>query len=243
MGNIIAIMQPTYLPWVGYFDLIDSVDAFVFLDNVQFEKQSWQQRNKIRTSTELAWLTLPVLHTGNFGQLISEVLLANSNFIKKHLSTIRLHYCKANFFETFFLDFENIFKEAASAGKLLDLNLKLIQWINVKLGIKTPIFLASELGCMGKRSELLINLCQLMVAEKYLSPVGSLEYLKKDHSMFLGAGIHVNLHNYVHPIYCQRYSPFIPYACALDLLFNEGPSSLQIIRSGRRDPIPLENAI
>lgn len=232
-------MQPTFLPWVGYFDLIDRVEAFVLLDNVQFEKQSWQQRNQIRTAKDLEWLSVPVLHSGHSGQLICDTRIANIQFITKHLKTIELNYRRAEFFKEYFQEFEACLNEAGATCKLADLNLRLIRWVVQKLGITTPLFVNSETGCEGKRSGLLVGICQHLGASQYLSPVGSAEYLREDRSQFEQAGIQVWLHGYEHPVYRQLYTPFMPYACVLDLLFNEGPRALEIIRSGRREPTAL----
>src|SRR5580704_12957199 len=98
----VAISQPTYLPWLGYFDLIDQVDVFVLLDNVQFEKQSWQQRNRIKTPTGLQWLTVPVIFRGRFGQLIKDVEIREAEFWRNHLRAIELNYRRARFFHQYF---------------------------------------------------------------------------------------------------------------------------------------------
>jgi len=239
MGKIIAIMQPTYLPWVGYFDLIDRVEAFVLLDNVQFEKQSWQQRNRIRTPQDLQWLIVPILHNGHFGQLICDTRISNSQFVTKHLKTLQQAYGRAPFFSEFFPEFSQCLTEGAGNGNLANLNLGLIRWVMEKLKITTPLYISSHMGCEGKRSSLLVNICRHLSADEYLSPVGSADYLRQDRELFEQSGIRVWLHGYEHPLYRQVYAPFIPYACVIDLLFNEGPRALEIIRSGRRDPLAL----
>lgn len=232
-------MQPTYLPWLGYFDLLDHVEAFVLLDNVQFEKQSWQQRNRIRTSKGLEWLSVPVLHSGLFGQLICDSRITNSHFVTKHLKAIGINYGRTPFFSEFFPDFARCLTEAASNGSLAKLNFAMICWVAQKLGITTPIYVSSQLDCNGTRSSLIISICRSLSANEYLSPIGSTDYLKEDRSQFERAELRVWIHEYEHPVYKQCYSPFMPYACAMDLLFNEGPCALEIIRSGRRDSLAL----
>ncbi len=240
MSKTIAIMQPTYLPWIGYFDLIDRVDAFVLLDSVQFEKQSWQQRNRIRTARDLEWLTVPVLHSGHFGQLICATQLATpGQFVKKHLRTIEMNYSRAEFFKDYFLEFSQAMSEAGAIGTLAGMNIYLLRFLLLKLGIATPLHVSSQMGSQGKRSGLLVDICRSLDSSEYLSPPGSAEYLREDYPQFEEAGIHVWLHAYEHPAYHQLHKPFMPYACVLDLLFNEGPCALQIIRSGRRDRSPL----
>src|SRR5690242_14000816 len=125
----IAISQPTYLPWLGYFDLIDQVDLFVFLDNVQFEKQSWQQRNRIKTPTGLQWLTVPVAFRGKFGQLIKEVEIRDPEFCKNHLRAIELNYRRTPFFDSYFPELKEHFASITSRSLLADLNIRLIEWI------------------------------------------------------------------------------------------------------------------
>ena len=102
----VAISQPTYLPWSGYFDLIDQVDVFILLDDVQFEKQSWQQRNRIKTPVGLQWLTVPVVFRGRLGQLIKDVEIRTADFCRDHCRAIELNYRRAEFFGTYFEDSE-----------------------------------------------------------------------------------------------------------------------------------------
>jgi len=228
-------MQPTYLPWMGYFDLMDSVDTFVILDQVQFEKQSWQNRNRMRTAKELEWLSVPILNTGHSGQLISETQIASGQFVEKHLRSLKQSYGRAKYFNAFFPELENCLRESASAGRIADLNIGLIRMLSKRLGIARALVLASELGVQGKRSALLVNICEKISGSVYLSPIGSADYLREDRSLFDGAGIQVFLQNYQHPIYDQVYKPFLPYASVVDLIFNEGNRALEIIRAGRKE--------
>jgi len=231
----VAIAQPTYLPWLGYFDLIDQVDAFVILDSVQFEKQSWQQRNRIKTPAGLQWLTVPVEFRGRFGQLICEVEIRDRQFWRKHLRAIELNYRRAPFFEKYFNEF-SVKLECFAQSRLLDLNRRLIEWFMSLLGIRTPLLFASQLGLPGKRTELLANICSHMGASTYLSPIGSAVYLLQEIEMLETRSIQLLFQNYEHPQYRQLFPPFIPYASILDLVFNEGERSMEIVRSGRGRP-------
>jgi hypothetical protein len=225
-------MQPTYLPWLGYFDLIDQVDKFVVYDDVQFVKQSWQHRNRIRTPLGLEWLTVPVILKGRFGQQIREVEMRNEEFAKDHLRAIELNYKKAHWFEKFSAEFFEIYFAAAKSKLLIELNLKLITWLAEKFGVKTPLTLSSSLNVGGKRTHRLAEICQNLGAENYLSPIGSAEYLLEELDIMVNHGIQVHFQNYSHPVYHQRFGPFLPFASAIDLLFNEGPGALDIIREG-----------
>ena len=120
----VAISQPTYLPWMGYFDLMDQVDVFVILDSVQFEKRSWQQRNRIKTLAGLQWLTVPVAVRGKQGQLIHEVEIQEPAFWENHLRNIELNYRRTPHFETYYTQFANVYKESLSSFRLVDLNLR-----------------------------------------------------------------------------------------------------------------------
>jgi hypothetical protein len=229
----IAICQPTYLPWLGYFDLMDQVDTFVLLDTVQFEKQSWQQRNRIKTPTGLQWLTVPVVFRGRLGQKIHEVEIRDADFAKKHLRAIELNYARAPFYKEYFPAFSGILQSIDANARLADLNLKLLRWFVEILGIDTPIVLSSSLGEEGKRTELLANICRKLGANRYVSPIGSAEYLLGEIDILSSAGVETVFHNYSHPIYAQMFPPFLPFASVLDLIFNEGGRSMEIIRSGR----------
>lgn len=239
-GTVLAaIMQPTYLPWVGYFDLIDQADVFVFLDTAQFEKQTWQQRNRIRTASGLEWITAPVYIKGRFGQPIHEVLVRTTEFPAKHIRALRQHYAKAPYGSEYLPELEHILDSARSDPSLARLNVALIRWVSDRLGIATRFGLASDLAAEGQRSTRLVALLRALGATRYLSPRGSLDYLLEDRQIFENAGIPVAVQNYVHPEYSQRYRPFEPGASAIDLLFNEGPAAAGIMRSGRRPSLSL----
>lgn len=229
----IAITQPTYLPWLGYFDLIDQVDTFVILDTVQFEKQSWQQRNRIKTPTGLMWLTVPVAFRGRLGQRIEEVEIRDAEFWRKHLRGIEVNYGRAPFFAEYFPQISSMLDDCRPGRLLVDLNLRLLGWFLQMFEIRTPVVRASSLAQEGKRSELLANICRKLGARQYVSPLGSAEYLLDEMHYFEDREVEVSFQNYTHPEYRQLFPPFVRHACALDLVFNEGERSAEIIRSGR----------
>ncbi len=230
-------MQPTYLPWIGYFDLIDMVDVFVLLDNVQFVKQTWQQRNRIRTNNGLEWMTVPVLIKGRFGQLIKDVELKDAIFIDKHLKQITHNYQKAKEYDRYFKEFSELFHRVASTGDLCQFNIEMIKWMCKQFKIKAEFVMASELNIDGKRSEKIINIMKALDADCYISPRGSEGYLVDDYHAFVAGGVSVFYHQFNHPEYSQVYKPFMPFACGIDVLFNEGEQSSEIIRSGRESLI------
>jgi hypothetical protein len=229
----VAINQPAYLPWMGYFDLIDQVDLFVVLDNVQFEKQSWQHRNRIKTAAGLQWLTVPVKYRGHFGQLIRDVQVRDPQFWRNHVRAVELAYRRAPFFKPYFAELARSLEQHAN-GCLCTLNLSLLQLLMEALGIKTPLVKASSLGQEGKRTELLAKICRSVGATEYLSPFGSARYLLAEQHILSRNEVSLTFQHYEPPEYRQLFPPFAAFASVIDLLFNEGPRALEIVRSGRK---------
>jgi WbqC-like protein family len=230
----IAILQPTFLPWLGWFDIADQVDTVIVLDDVSFSKQSWQQRNRIRTPQGLSYVTVPVQTAGKLGQPITDVLIASNKFADKLAKTISANYARAPFFRPLHEELFHVLAESAASGKLVDLNCGLIAWLSQQLSIRTPTIRSSTIDVAGKRGGYVAALCANLAAKRYLSPAGAEEYLIEDRAAFDEAGIEVELHVYEHPEYHQCFAPFMPYASALDLLLNEGQAAIEILRAGRR---------
>jgi len=226
---IAVIMQPTYLPWIGYFDLMDKAGVFVFLDNVQFEKQAWQQRNRIKSSDgQWKWLTVPVVQ--NISQHINEVRIDNTrNWSKKHWKTIEQYYLHAPCWKQYSPGLEEIYSQKRDF--LVDLNLAIITYIKNQFKIETKLVKASDLPVTGSKVRRLVNICHHLNADVYLSSVRSADYIEQD-NMFESEGISLRYHQFEHPLYSQLYGDFASNMSAIDLLFNEGPKSLDIIHSG-----------
>ena len=239
----IAISQPTFLPWAGWFDLADQVDLLIVLDDVAFSKQSWQQRNRIRTREGLSYVTVPVQSAGRLGQLIRETELASAVFVEKLLRTIAQNYGRAPFYAHYFAELSQVMRAGAATGKLAELNCGLIEWLARHLEVQTPRVRSSELGVDGKRGAHVAKLCERVGASRYVSPPGAEEYLIEDRGEFDSRAISVSLHVYEHPIYKQCFEPFVPYASVLDLLLNHGEQAGAIVRSGRRAPRALGSAV
>jgi hypothetical protein len=235
-ARTVAITQPTFLSWAGWFDLADQVDLVIVLDDVAFAKRSWQQRNRLRTPEGLSYVTVPVLSTGRRGQLILDTELAAADFIDTLIRTVSCNYARAAHFPKYFNEFCAVSRQAGAAGKLVSLNCGLIDWMAAQLGVNTPRIRSSELAVEGKRGARLANLCERVGATRYVSPAGAEEYLLEDRAEFESRGIAVELQVYEHPVYRQCFQPFLPYASVLDLLLNEGDSAGAILRTGRRTP-------
>jgi hypothetical protein len=234
--QVVAMAQPTFLSWAGWFDLAAQVDLLIVLDDVAFSKQSWQQRNRIRTPEGLSYLTVPVRSAGRLGQRIVNTELAGDVFIGKIIRTVSQNYSRAAHFSRYFTDFCAVLKQSAGAGKLVELNCGLIDWLAVQLDVITPRVRSSELAVEGKRGALIAKLCEYVGAKRYVSPAGAEQYLLEDRAEFDNRGIAVELQVYEHPAYRQCFQPFLPYASVLDLLLNEGEAAGGILKSGRRMP-------
>jgi len=221
----IAISQPTYLPWLGYFDLIDQVDqvdVFVLLDDVQFERRSWQHCNRMKTPIGLQWLTVPVMFHGRFSQFLKDVEIRDAEFSRTHLRAFEQNDRRSRFFDRYFVDLGACPK--CTAGALLaDLDLRLLEWLASAMGIRTRLVRSSGLQQAGRRSERLANICARVGADQYISPLGSAGYLLEEVNLRADRAIAVAFQHCEYPQYAQ-------------LIFNEGERSLEILRSGRRHP-------
>jgi hypothetical protein len=226
----VAIMQPTYIPWIGYFALMESVDVFIVLDSVQFSKRSWQQRNQIKTESGPKWLTVPVISKGKRDQLITDVEIDYSGkFPNDHINLIKQNYKNTPFFDCYSEDVFKILKEKHQF--LSSLTIDLVLLFRKILNINTEIRYSSEFTTTGSKGELLAELCDNFDIEKYISPIGSKVYLDTSDA-FIKRGIPVEYFEYEHPEYLQFHGDFIQYMSVIDLLSNIGPKSKAVLMSG-----------
>jgi hypothetical protein len=224
----VAIHQPQYLPWLGYFDKLDSADVFIFLDTVQFKKHEWQNRNRIRTGDGWQWLTVPIID--RFPERIDRVEInGKTDWRRKQCQALRLHYGRAPFWDP--LGSELVALLERSWPRLGELNVAVTDLLCRYLGIETPRVLASRLSAREDPTDRLIDLCRAVGGTVYLAGQGGPSYM--DVGRFVAAGITVQVQGYTHPQYPQRYQPFVSHLAVVDLLFNCGPESLPILRSGR----------
>lgn len=223
----VAIMQPTYLPWLGYFDMMSKVDTFLLLDNVQFEKKSWQQRNRIRGANGEILLTIPVKTAGRFEQRIHDVEIdAGVNFPRKHLKTIKLNYQRSLHSDEVLETLTPLIQDISVS--LSEYNERLIRYLATSLGLNANIVLASHLSSTGKSTELTVRQCVELGASHFLAAGGSFEYVSREPG-FAENGIGVDFHEYTPMPYEQLYPGFIPYLSALDALLCLGPSARSLI--------------
>ena len=226
----IAISQPTFFPWQGFFALMDFVDVFIFLDNVQFDKRSWQQRNYIKLNTNRHLMTIPVISKNKFTQKILEVEIDYSNFkILKFLKTIETAYKKSKYFELYFGEIEKVM--CRKYKFLSELNINIIKIICSFLKIGNKFSNASSLNLDSRISkiDLLDFICKKKNSNEYISTIGSIEYLGSL-KQFFHSKANINYFQYKISSYHQLGEVFIPNLSIIDLLFNEGPDSIKIIR-------------
>jgi hypothetical protein len=222
----LVVLQPGYLPWLGYFDLLSKADVFVHYDDVQFDKHGWRNRNRVKGPKGAIWLTVPVLHHGRGGQSILEVEIDDRrDWRRKHLSTIGQLYAHATFVDSILPRLREIIERPWP--RLVDLDLALIDWLAEEIGISTPCYRASQLDIGGDRIERLVNLCEYFGASRYISGNAARDYL--DVTRFAAAGIEVVWHDYAHPTYAQQHGKFVPYLSVLDLVLNAGARSLSVL--------------
>lgn len=233
---IVAIQQPEHLPWMGFFNKMAQCDLYVYLDNVQFKKRYFENRNKIQTSSGLEWLTVPVKTKEKYTQKINEVMtLEEETWKRKYLGTLERAYGKHPFWkEVKALVYTPI---EAAQGKLVELNLQLIERCREYLNITTPTVLASNLCLEGiTGSELIFAICKQLGAKVYISGPDGRNYLALD--KFHDAGIAVAYHDFKHPEYPQAVEPFTSHLSIIDLVANCGSSASEIINGCYAISIP-----
>lgn len=214
----VAVLQPSYLPWLGYFDQIASVDAFVFYDDVQFDRNGWRNRNRIRIKNAQgwAWLTIPVLVHG-FPKITDVRIDTRTPWQHKHATTLKNAYARAAH-RTNLDALEPLFFSTSTS--LAEVTIESVRILMHLLGIDTPLYRSSELGIEGDRNTRLLRICKHFGAQEYLSGSAAAAYLDVD--AFARAGIRVLWQSYEHPVYPQVHEPFISHLSAIDALLSVG---------------------
>jgi hypothetical protein len=222
----IAIIQSNYIPWKGYFDIINKVDEFILYDEVQYTKRDWRNRNQIKTQNGLQWLTIPVEVKGKYDQRIDETRVADKSFAIKHWNTIKHAYSKAPCFKEYSDKFEKLYSEL-DEDLLSKVNHKFITEICAILNINTRISWSTDYEALAEEKQKesannrLIDLCLKSGASIYLSGPAAKDYMDVD--LFNKQGIEVEWMDYSHyKEYNQLYGEFTHYVSALDLIFSVG---------------------
>jgi len=225
----VAILQSNYIPWKGYFDLINMVDEFILYDDMQYTRRDWRNRNKIQTPQGLQWLTIPVDVKGKYYQKINETQISDKEWGKKHWTQLTHNYKKAPYFQKY----QTIFKELYLNNDnryLSQINYKFIVTINNILGITTTIRWSNEFNLIDGQTEKLLDICKKSNADIYLSGPAAKNYL--DENLFRQENIKLEWMDYNgYKEYDQLYKPFEHGVTILDLIFNTGSNATKFMKS------------
>ena len=231
--NKVAVIQSNYIPWKGYFDIINDVDHFIFYDDVQYTKNDWRNRNRIMTPNRSMWITIPV--GASLDRLINEVKINDFNWQDRHWKSIKQNYSRAPYFKKYREFFEEIYLARKWHG-LSELNQYVIKKIAVEiLNVKTR-FSSSELyNAQGERQERLLEVLKKANADTYISGPAARDYIELDR--FKDAGIQLVYKDYSgYPEYAQMFRPFDHFVSIIDLIFNSGPDAAWYIWGWRQEP-------
>lgn len=226
---ILTAHQPVYIPWLGLFHKIFLAEQFCIFDIAQYQTKDYNNRNLIKTHQGEIWLTVPVESKDHFQKKLCDIKIINNGWNKKHLKSIQLSYKKASFYNEYIEGLEQIL-----IGKqyefLTDLNTDILKFMLSAFDIHVPILKASDYDFTGSKSDLVLDMCIKLKANKYI--FGSQGKSYADLESFNKNKIKVYFQEYNHPEYTQLHGSFLPYMSALDLLFNEGHKSKEILLSG-----------
>jgi hypothetical protein len=226
---ILSAHQPVYLPWLGLFHKIAVADLFCYFDIVQYQTKDYNNRNKIKTHTGEIWLSVPVESKDHFEKCVGDIRIVQNGWQRKHIKSIQYAYHKALYFRDYMVELESILL-GKSHATLAALNLEILRFLMRSLGIETPIVKASDYVFQGAKSERVLDMCRQLKADVYIFGSQGQDYA--DVNEFLAAGVKPCFQEYRHPTYRQLHGEFLPYMSVIDLLFNEGPRSRDILLSG-----------
>ncbi len=228
----VAIVQSNYIPWKGYFDLVNSVDECILYDDMQYTRRDWRNRNKIKTAAGVEWLTIPVVVKGRFHQAIRDVFVADADWARVHWLTITQSYGRAPGFARFEAPIEEAYRSAGSMTSLSEINAHFLRTVCGLLGIDTHLGSSMDYRLAEGKTERLVDLCRQAGATHYLSGPAARAYI--DEPLFAHAGIELSYMDYDdYREYPQPYPPFEHGVSILDLLFSVGddaPSYLKTLR-------------
>ena len=228
-NKTVAILQSNYIPWKGYFDLINLVDEFILYDDMQYTRRDWRNRNVIKTRTGLQWLTIPVAVKGKYFQKIKDTTISNPSWGREHWSTIVHNYSKAKYFSAYKDLFEKLYLDSLEPF-LSQINYQFLKAICEALGIDTEISWSMDYNSVSGKTERLVDLCKQAGATEYISGPAAKDYL--DEGLFGAEGITVRYMDYAsYPEYTQLSTPFEHHVSIIDLIFNEGPDAPRYMKS------------
>lgn len=229
MGKKVAIVQSNYIPWKGYFDLINFADEFILYDDVQYTKRDWRNRNKIKTPDGLMWLTIPVEVKGKYFQKINETVISDPRWYQKHWKAIVHNYSNAQYFSEYREIFEDLYL-SSNERYLSQVNYRFLSVICKFLGIDTKLLWSTDYNLAGGKTERLVSLCKQAKATEYLSGPAAKDYV--DEELFRNEGMVLRYMDYSgYPEYNQLFPPFKHQVSIIDLIFNEGPDATKYMKS------------
>lgn len=224
----LVVLQPGYLPWLGFFDQMRRADVFVYYDDVQYDKHGWRNRNRVKSPAGPHWLTVPVRHHGLGQPRIMDVEIdSRAPWARKHVGSLRQFYARSPFVQLYLPELEALLER--SWTRLIDLDVAVVAMMANWLKLSPEMHLASALGVEGEQSGRLLALCRHFGATRYLSGSAARDYL--DVPLFERHGVAVEWQDYRHPTYPQQHGEFVPYLSAIDLLLNCGEESRAILES------------
>jgi hypothetical protein len=230
-GPTLVVLQPGYLPWLGFFDQLRRADVFVYYDDVQYDTHGWRNRNRIKTPQGPLWLTVPVRHAGlNKPRILDVEIDPRSTWARKHVQSIRQAYAGALCLADYLPPLEELLLRRWE--RLVDLDIAVTGLMAEWLGLRRRIVRASDLGIGGGQSERLVSLCRHFGASTYLSGAAARDYL--DVPLFAAQGIDVRWQEFVHPTYRPLHGAVVPYLSALDVVLNEGEGAAALLEGARR---------
>lgn len=229
MAKRLAILQSSYIPWKGYFDLIRAVDEFVLLDNVQYTRRDWRNRNVLKTPEGLRWVTIPVQVKGKYTQTIEQTVISDPHWAVNHWQTITLHYQLAPFFSMYREAFEPAYLQCGEQH-LSRINFRFLKLICGLLGIETKITWSTDYRAGDGKTRRLVDICVQAGATEYISGPAAKDYIEPE--LFAKAGVALRYADYSgYPQYPQLFGPFEHKVSIVDLLFNTGPEAMHYMKA------------
>jgi len=225
MPKTVAIVQSSYIPWKGYFDLIRRADEFILYDDAQFTKRDWRSRNRIKTPAGPSWLTIPVEVKGKYLQAIKDARVSDPSWNERHWKSIQASYARAPYYRMYKDAIEELFRGCESRS-LSEVNFRLLSGCCELLSIGTRLSWSMDYSVPEGKTERLVAMCQQAGATEYLSGPAARAYI--DPTLFEAANIQLTFIDYDgYPEYTQLYPPFDHHVTVLDLLVHTGPRALE----------------
>jgi len=225
----VAIVQSNYIPWKGYFDLINQVDEFILFDDMQYTRRDWRNRNRIKTANCPIWLTIPVAVKGRYFQKIKDTMISDRNWKEEHWRTVLHSYSKAQYFKEYREFFEELYLNCVQRY-LSEINFRFLIGICKLLGIDTKVSWSMDYTLTHDRTERLVDLCKQAGAEEYVSGPTAKGYIQEE--LFAAEKILLTYVDYAgYPTYHQLYPPFEHEVSIVDLIFNEGHNAPRFMKS------------